>query len=440
MARQNGILADSAGDREWMSPGRTGQPGILCAVQARTILHVDMDAFYASVEQRDDPALRGRPVIVGGTGNRGVVAAASYEVRRYGVHSAMPMREALRRCPDAVCVPPRIGHYAAVSKQVFAVFHEFTPLVQGLSLDEAFLDVTAGTGVLGDGAHVAREVKRRIRELTGLTASVGVAPNKLVAKIASDLRKPDGLVVVRPEEINAVLDPLPIRRLFGLGAKTAPKVEALGIRTLGELRVASPARLRPIFGRYAERVLQRAAGIDTRPVVPDEDEKQISAEETFDSDIADPARLRAELVRLADRTGSRLRARGLAAACVSVKIRRKDFTTYTRQRHIEPPTQETRVITAIATELLEAWCATQPRAALRLLGVGVSELAPATQLDLFSTPQSSRNRELDAAVDRIRERFGKVALAPASSLAQPVHGQAPPATDGSRKRGDKPAP
>jgi DNA polymerase-4 len=396
----------------------------------RVILHVDMDAFYASVEQRDDPSLRGRPVIVGGTGGRGVVAAASYEVRRFGVHSAMPVREALRRCPDAACVPPRIGHYAAVSEQIFAVFREFTPLVQGLSLDEAFLDVTAGLRSLGDGEHVAREIKRLVRERTELTASVGVAPNKLVAKIASDLRKPDGLVVVRPDEVRALLDPLPIRKLFGLGAKTAPKVEALGIRTLGELRQASTARLRPIFGRYTERVQQRAAGIDDRPVVPDRDEKQVSAEETFDVDIADHARLRAEIVRLADKTGARLRSRQLLAGCVTVKIRRKDFTTYTRQRRCEPPTQETRVITAIATELLEAWLASQPRAALRLLGVGVSDLAPTTQLDLFTAPQTARNRELDAAVDRIRERFGKVALAPASTLARPM--DEPP-----RKRGGR---
>jgi len=384
-----------------------------------------MDAFYASVEQRDDPALRGRPVIVGGTGGRGVVAAASYEARRYGVHSAMPVREALRRCPEAVCVPPRIGHYAAVSEQIFAVFHEFTPLVQGLSLDEAFLDVTASTGALGDAEHIAREIKRRIRERAGLTASVGVAPNKLVAKIASDLRKPDGLVIVKPDEIGALLDPLPIRRLAGLGARTVPKVEALGIRTLGELRRASAAQLRPIFGRYTERVQQRAAGIDDRPVIPDRDEKQISAEETFDVDIADRARLRAELVRLVDKASARLRARGLMAGCVTVKIRRRDFVTYTRQRHFEPPTQETRVIIAIASELLEAWLAAQPGAALRLLGVGMSELAPAVQLDLFTAPQTARNRELDAAVDRIRERFGKVALTRASALERP----APPPRD-----------
>ena len=334
----------------------------------RWILHVDMDAFYASVEQRDDPSLRGRPVIVGGTGHRGVVAAASYEVRRYGVHSAMPMREALRRCPDAVCVSPRISHYAAESKRIFAVFHEFTPLVQGLSLDEAFLDVSGSLSAFGPATEIAVEIKKRIRERTGLTASVGAAPNKLVAKIASDLRKPDGLVFVRPDEVQALLDPLPVRKLFGLGEKTAPKVEALGIRTFRDLRLANPDRLRPVFGRYTERVIERAAGIDNRPVEPDLDEKQVSAEETFETDLRDPSRLSSEIVRLADKACARLRRRGLAARCVTVKIRRADFTTYTRQRHVEPATQETRVVTAVALELLHDWLAAQPRASVRLLG------------------------------------------------------------------------
>ncbi len=383
---------------------------------ARWILHVDMDAFYASVEQRDDPSLRGRPVIVGGTGGRGVVAAASYEVRKFGVHSAMPVREALRRCPAAICVAPRISHYAAESKKIFAVFHEFTPLVQGLSLDEAFLDITGSIAAFGPAEDIAREIKRRIHERTGLTASVGVASNKLVAKIASDLRKPDGLVVVPPDAVQALLDPLPVRRLFGLGEKTAPRVEALGIRTLGELRRASPAQLRPVFGRYAERVIERAAGIDERPVNPDVEEKQVSAEETFETDVSDHAKLASEIVRLADRTCGRLRANGLTAGCVTVKIRRADFTTFTRQRHFEPPTQETRVITAVALELLRGWLVEQPRARLRLLGVGASALAPAVQMDLFIAPETGRNRQLDAAVDRIREKFGKVALKPASSL------------------------
>jgi DNA polymerase IV len=266
-----------------------------------------------------------------------------------------------------------------------------------------------------------------VRERTELTASVGVAPNKLVAKIASDLRKPDGLVVVRPDEVRGLLDPLPIRKLFGLGAKTAPKVEALGIRTLGELRAASASRLRPIFGRYTERVQQRAAGIDDRPVIPDRDEKQISAEETFETDIGDHPHLRKELARLADKACARLRAKQLSARCVTVKIRRGDFTTYTRQRRFEPPTQDTKVIAGIAAELLDAWLGAQPGATLRLLGVGVSELGPDVQQDLFVAPQSERNRLLDAAADRIREKFGSVALTRASSL------EARPA-DLSRKR------
>jgi DNA polymerase IV len=384
--------------------------------EARWILHVDMDAFYASVEQRDDPLIRGKPVIVGGTGPRGVVAAASYQVRRFGVRSAMPMREALRRCPDAICVRPRMSHYQAVSLQIFAVFAEFTPLVEGLSLDEAFLDVTASIAVFGSADSIAAQIKRRILAETSLTCSIGVAPNKLVAKIASDLRKPDGLVIVRPSEVHALLDPLPVRRLSGLGPKTAPHVEALGIHTLGELRRAKTELLRPVFGRYAERIRERAAGIDERPVEPDLEEVQISAEETFDTDIDDHARLRSELHRLADRSGARLRERGLATSCVTVKIRRSDFVTFTRQRHIEPPTQETRVIARVAVELLDAWLATAPAAALRLLGVGVTQLAPAVQLDLFTAPESVRNQHLDRAVDRIRGRFGRFALARASSL------------------------
>jgi DNA polymerase-4 len=382
----------------------------------RAILHVDMDAFYASVEQLDRPELRGKPLIVGGTGNRGVVAAASYEVRKFGVHSAMPMRQALHLCPHAVCVRPRFERYKAASNVVFDVFHEFTPLVEGLSLDEAFLDVTASQGVFGPAATIAAEIKRRIRERTGLTASVGVAPNKLVAKIASDLRKPDGLLVVRPDQVQEILDPLPITRLFGIGKKTAPALQRMGIRTLRDLRLATDAMLQPVFGRYAALMRARAAGIDDRPVIADWDEKQVSTEETFDVDLTQRKDMHAQVAELADRTSSRLRQQGWLAGTVVVKIRRKDFKTYTRQVALRPPTNETKPIASAAAALLDEWLREQPHAAIRLLGVAGRELTVAPQLDLFAIPESDKNRHLDAALDSIREKFGKRAVARASSI------------------------
>src|SRR3984893_10773861 len=273
----------------------------------RAVLHVDMDAFYASVEQHDEPSLAGKPLIVGWDGGRGVVAAASYEVRRFGVRSAMPMRTALKLCPEAVCVRPRMQRYQEVSGIVFGVFHEITPLVQGLSLDEAYLDVTASQELLGGAVDIARRIKRRIRELTGLSASVGVAPNKLVAKIASELLKPAGLPVVAAERVREVLDPLSVRRLPGLGRKTGARVEAAGIHTLAELSVASEQVRRRLFGRYTQRVRERAAGLDDRPVVPDREEKSLSAEDTFERDIGDTRVAQAELTRLARPGRRRLR-------------------------------------------------------------------------------------------------------------------------------------
>jgi DNA polymerase-4 len=382
----------------------------------RAILHVDMDAFYASVEQHDRPELVGLPVIVGGHSGRGVVAAASYEVRRYGVRSAMPVRRALQLCPHAVCVRPRMARYAEVSRQVFEIFHEFTPLVQGLSLDEAYLDVTHSQALLGDPVEIARAIKALVRERTGLTASVGIAPNKLVAKIASDLDKPDGLTVVPPERIHATLDPLPVRRLPGLGRLKGEQVVAAGLRTLGELRSAEDARLWPLFGRDAARMRSRAAGIDERPVIPDRDEKSVSAEETFGEDLSDPARMQAELLRLADRASARLRARQRVAGCVSVKLREHDFRTFTRQRVVAPATHDSRVIAEVARELFEAWLRRRPGARIRLLGVGLSELASASQLDLFDAAQPVEATRLDATVDAIRHRFGSAAVARASSL------------------------
>jgi DNA polymerase-4 len=385
-------------------------------MNVRSILHVDMDAFYASVEQLDNPELRGKPIIVGGDGNRGVVAAASYEVRKFGVHSAMPTRQAMQLCPHAICVRPRFDRYKAASNIVFEVFHEFTPIVEGLSLDEAFLDVTASLAAFGPAATIARDIKTRIHARTGLTASVGVAPNKLVAKIASDLRKPDGLVVVEPHEIQTLLDPLSIRRLFGIGNKTAPHLEQLGINTLGDLRAASEAMLQPIFGRYAARIRARAAGIDERPVIADWDEKQISAEETFDTDLTDRKRIHAQLAELADRMAMRLRHAGWLAGCIVVKIRRKDFKTYTRQTSIRPITNETKPLATAAGALLDEWLAEQPRAAVRLLGIGARDLTLASQLDMFAAPTSQKNQNLDATLDNIRAKFGKSAVERGSSV------------------------
>jgi len=385
-------------------------------IDHRAILHVDMDAFYASVEARDDPSLVDKPVIVGGMGGRGVVAAASYEARRFGVHSAMPMREALKRCPHAVCVRPRMKRYKEVSQQVFAVFGEFTDQVEGLSLDEAFLDVTASRELFGTPVDMAREIKRRIRERTGVTASVGVSHNKLLAKLASEMDKPDGLTVIGPDDVEAVLDPLPIRRMHGIGNKTAARVEEQGLFTLGQLRRAPESVLWPLFGRDTRRIRERAAGVDDRPVITDAAEKQISSEETFDEDIRDHGRLCAALANLAERTASRLRARELKAGLVIVKVRRRDFATFTRQRSFSPATQETRLITQLATELLRGWFDEQPRVAVRLLGVGVGHLAPAQQLDLFAAAEGAGSGKLDEAVDGIREKFGEKSLRRGSSL------------------------
>lgn len=376
----------------------------------RAILHVDMDAFYASVEQLDNPLLRGKPLIVGGTGSRGVVAAASYEVRRFGVHSAMPIRRARQLCPQAICVPPRMARYQQVSQQVFDVFAEFTPLIEGLSLDEAFLDITHSQALLGDAVAIAKTIKARIYERTGLTASVGVAENKLVAKIASDIDKPDGLTIVTAERVQALLDPLPVQRLPGLGRKKGDEIVASGIRTLGELRRASDSRLWPLFGRETARMRERAAGIDDRPVEPDRDAQRISAETTFDRDTGDVALLRTTLLGLADRTAQRLREGNLYASSVQIKIRERDFLTHTRQRRLVPPSQQSQVIGRVAVALLEAWLVTHPGTHLRLLGVGAADLSAPVQPDLFAAARPASGQRLDTVLDEIRGRFGSSAV------------------------------
>jgi DNA polymerase-4 len=331
------------------------------------------------------------------------------------------MREALRRCPEAICVHPRMARYKEVSEQVFAIFHEFTPLVEGLSLDEAFLDVTSSQQLLGSAESIGGEIRRRIRNRTGLTASVGIAPNKLLAKIASDLNKPDGMCRIGADNMREILDGLPIEKLFGVGPKTLPAAHAAGIRSFGDLRLAGDEAVWRVFGRYGKSMRERACGLDDRPVEPNRDEKSISAEETFATDIRGSAQLAVQLLRLADRTASRLRAQKLTAGTVSVKIRRADFTTYTRQRALGRPTQDTAVVAAVAKALLMRWLATQPDAAVRLLGVGVSDLQLSVQADLFGGSPAEGSR-LDAAIDGIRDRFGSGILTRASLLPGPRAG------------------
>jgi DNA polymerase-4 len=385
-------------------------------MSTRSILHVDMDAFYASVEQRDKPELRDQPLAVGGTGNRGVVAAASYEARQYGIYSAMPMREALRRCPHLLRVRPRMAHYQAVSKQIFEIFRGFTPLVEGLSLDEAFLDVTASVALFGEPADIAGSIKRRIRETTGLTASVGVAENKLVAKIASDLDKPDGLTIVYPSDYASRLDPLPVSVIPGIGRETLKRLSVASVSTVRDLRTADTRVLEPIFGRFTQKTRDRAAGIDDRPVVASREEKSISAEETYDTDLAHREDMERELLRLAEKTTARLRKAGLAAATVQVKIRQPDFTTVSRQRTVTPPTSGTDQFHTIACGLLREWLAANPAARVRLLGVGGSNLSNAVQGDLFA--HSDAEPHVDRTVDEIRSRFGTDALGRARTLGK----------------------
>jgi DNA polymerase-4 len=375
-----------------------------------------MDAFYASVEQRDDPSLRGKPLVVGGGNNRGVVAAASYEARKFGVRSAMPMREANRRCPDLVRVAPRMSHYQAVSREVFSIFREFTPLVEGLSLDEAFLDVTSSLSLFGDEVKIGKEIKKRILQRTSLTASVGVAPNKLVAKIASDLDKPDGLYVVTPDTLREVLDPLPVRVIPGIGPETLARLKPCGVTTIAHLRLASDRQLEPIFGRFTQRARDRACGIDDRPVVSSRADKSISAEETFATDLEKISAMHKELLGLSEKTASRLRAKELVAGTVQVKIRAADFSTYTRQRTMRPPGNGTEQLYEAAKGLLHNWLDEYPGVRVRLLGVGGSDLVKDAQPDLFAPDIPAGGSQIDQTVDSIRDRFGDLSLGRARTM------------------------
>jgi len=371
----------------------------------RTILHVDMDAFYASVEQRDDPSLRGRPVIVGGRSRRGVVLAASYEVRPFGVRSAMPMAEALRKAPHAIVVAPHRDRYEKASEEAFAIFHRYTPLVEPLSLDEAFLDVTASRSLFGDGQTIARAIKDSVRAELGLTASAGVAPCKFAAKVASDLRKPDGLVVVPDDGVAEFLAPLPIERMWGVGPKTAPKMRALGYATIGDLTRGATETLERVLGVWGIEVARLARGEDARDVVPDALAKSIGAEETYEEDLVGADAIAPTLLDHAARVARRLVRAGLSARTVAVKIKYADFSLRTRRTTLPEPVQDTDGIHRAAIELL-ARMPLQGRR-VRLTGVsvsGISEGAPPPAL--FPDAGAERRRKVEEVTARIADRFG----------------------------------
>jgi len=384
----------------------------MSADSERHILHIDMDAFYAAIEQLDRPELRGRPVLVGGDpAGRSVVSTASYEARPFGCRSAMPMSQAVRLCPQAVIVMPRMERYMEVSQQVFAILEQFTPLVEPLSIDEAFLDVTGSTRLFGPPEAMARELKRRIFDRVRLTASVGVAPNKFIAKLASDLRKPDGLVIVAPDRVQSFLDPLPVTRLWGVGAATLPHFERLGAATFGDVRRLSEARLTELFGESGSHFHNLARGMDDRPVVPDREAKSLSHEMTFATDIDDPAHLRAVLLDQTDHVARRLRREELTARTVVLKIRTPDFATHTRRRTLDAATDQTEVLRLAAVQLLDAWINGRPDP-VRLLGMGATQLEPSgeRQLTLFGEQEHARQRQIDQAVDTILDRFGPDAI------------------------------
>ncbi|MCK5798655.1 MAG: DNA polymerase IV [Deltaproteobacteria bacterium] len=386
---------------------------------ARTILHADMDAFFASVEQRDDPKLLGLPVVVGGPAPRGVVAAASYEARRYGIHSAMPMVRAMERCPKLIRIAPRMSRYTEVSHRVFAIFRSYSSLVEGLSLDEAFVDVTGSLRLHGDAVTIARRIKRRVRDELDLVVSIGVGPNKLIAKIASDLDKPDGLRVVLKDEVEAFLHPLPVRRLFGVGAVTARKLEALDVTTVSDLATHSRDDLIALLGASSGAHLHDLArGIDERPVITETPPKSLGAEDTFTSDLNDDDDLKEIVRRQAEHVGEGLRAKKLVAKVVVLKVKSHDHRVKTRQKSLRRPTSDGAALARVACALLPAARRSLggDDVPLRLTGVTAAMLtatsiADAAPLQLtFDEDARAQGDALSQTLDAISARFGKGAL------------------------------
>ncbi|HUG95730.1 MAG TPA: DNA polymerase IV [Pleomorphomonadaceae bacterium] len=379
----------------------------------RTIIHADLDAYYASVEVLDNPSLRGLPVIVGGRpDDRGVVSAASYEARGFGVHSAMPLRTAARLCPQGVFLPGRVERYAEVSLQVMRIFGTFTPLVEPISLDEAFLDASGAPA--GDGRTIGQAIKDRIQTDVGLVVSVGVATNKLVAKVASDLRKPDALVVVEPGDEAAFLAPLSVSRLWGVGPRVRQALADYGVTTIGQLAAVPEATLRRRFGRHGVELGHRARGIDPSPVVPGHAPKSIGHERTFNADVTERTGLDGTLLWLSESVAGRLRRHKMAAGGVQLKLRYEGFETLTRQATLPHPTTDAQVLLEVTHRLLDRTL--QPGRAVRLIGITAISLVDAQQLTLFGDGQ--RVQRLAEAADAVREKFGDRAIIRARLLRE----------------------
>ena len=388
----------------------------------RTILHLDMDAFYTSVEQRDRPEFQGKPVVVGadprGGRGRGVVAAASYEARAFGLHSAMPIGRAYRLCPQAVYLRGDMKKYGEVSRRIMAILKDFTDLVEPISIDEAFLDVTGSVRLYGSGREIAMEIKKRIRAQERLNASIGIAPNKFLAKIASDLEKPDGLVEVTSGQEEAFLSDLPVERLWGVGPRTAEELHKLGIYKIRDIARLSPAELAERFGKHGQQLHRLARGIDERPVAPEHEWKSLGQETTFEQDTDDPGQIRRTLLWLAEAVARRLRDQDFLAGTVTLKFRDEDFVTETRSLTLPDPTDDADEIFRTVLRLLNRLKSRDHK--VRLLGVYASRLqdthtAP-RQLRLFHPDE--KKRQLNASLDSIHERFGDEGMTRASLLEQ----------------------
>ncbi|MCF7975763.1 MAG: DNA polymerase IV [Phycisphaerae bacterium] len=378
----------------------------------RHIIHVDMDAFYASVEQLDQPGLAGKAVIVGGpSAQRGVVSAASYEARQFGVHSAMPMAQAVKLCPQAVVLPVRMARYADLSRQIHAIFQQYTPQIEPISLDEAFLDVTDSLGLFGCAEKIGRDIKDTIKSNLGLVASVGIASNKFLAKLASDLDKPDGFVIIYDNNRQAILDPLPVSRIWGIGAVTTRALNAAGLQTIGQLTRTPGHALTRILGNQTQHILDLAEGRDDRAVESDRDTKSISSEQTFAADTEDREFLVSILLHQVEEVSYRLRASHLQARTLTLKLRDSHFKTLTRSHTLDHPTDLTHILWQEAQAVFLQWHAKSARA-LRLLGFGVSGLSVegSGQGQLFADPEEEKQKKLDKALDAIRNRYGKDAL------------------------------